>query len=193
MPLPTIADVYRCTLNWEFEGREVAHNVIHLRWPTSAEDDVFTALEAAVDTEMWRCVPSTFAVTSVSIIKLDGTPLGFTFETDGTSDWDGNGGTQWIPNAAGIVTFRTATAGRRGRGRIFLPMSEDNQADGILTSATVTALQDAWTAFIGTIAGLGPELVVASYEHTASANVTSVTAQPVMGTQQRRLRRIRRG
>jgi hypothetical protein len=194
MPLPVIADVYRCALNWSEGGPDVAHNVIHLRALATDVDGVFSALDETVTHDMWRPAPSDFVISSVTITKLDGTGLGFVFPTDGTAKWQGNGGTQWIPNEAAIVTLRTNIGGRRGRGRVYIPCSEDNVANGRITSATTTALQSNWEAFVLALdeATVPAALVVASYTHHDDHLVNRVTAQPIAGSQRRRLDAIRR-
>lgn len=108
-----------------------------------------------------------------------------------------NTSTALLPaNSAFLVHKRTASGGRRGRGRMYFPGVDETEVDnlGALSSATRTAWSTAlaaWLAAIAAVAGVdsmvllhGPGLTIPP----VPTPVTSLTLDPVIATQRRRLR-----
>lgn len=101
-------------------------------------------------------------------------------------------------NCAALYDKGTALAGRRGRGRMFVPniLKESTVSDvGVMTSGARTDLQVQATAFLEDLAsdslGVATPMVLLHNEGVAvppPTLVTSFTVQAVISTQRRRLR-----
>jgi len=119
--------------------------------------------------------------------------------TQGATDFTGGGGASGSTppsNVAVLARKRTARGGRRGAGRMFLPwwMREDEANDtGRLTTAAITAGNTALANFLSGLQADGTDMVVLhSVGQTTPGNpnvVTSLTVDPVVATQRRRLGR----
>lgn len=103
----------------------------------------------------------------------------------------GVSGTGAPPNTAFLIEKRTALGGRKNRGRLYLPgiAEADVGEDGQINSTRLEALNvDCGSFFTGLVAlNLPPEVL-----HTSSSDPTPITvfeADPVAGTQRRRMRR----
>lgn len=194
MPLPTITDVFRVTLNWTHPTLPPAHNVMHLLAPTSTATDVYTDLNANVTANMWIAQLNNASVSSVDILELDGASATQTFSTGSPAKWTGQQATEALVATCPIVSLRTTQRGPARRGRLYLPMlAEGSQASGALTAGVVSTAQAAWTAFLAAMETAGSRLVVASYVHADSVNVSTVIYEPLCGTQRRRQDTLRRG
>lgn len=199
IPLPVIANVYRVTFNWHESTTGMhAANVLHFQRSAGTAIDVFNTLNANVTANMWYCTPSTAKISSVDIIKLDGSSGTVNFATS-TAGWIGQGSAaDFVVAGAYIVKFVTGVRGRANRGRIYLPWPTESQIAAGNTNATaVTAMQSAWTTFLSAMTTATNFLVIASYDrkhggagaHSTIVNV--VTPELVMGTQRRRQQRLR--
>lgn len=195
MPLPVIPNVYRVTLNWDLSGAQTAANVLNFHDSTAGthdEQDLFTNLNAQVDSNMWSPVADTASVTSVDIIKLDGTTPQHTFTSLTAANWDGGIGGTAVPAVAGLVSLRTSQRGPRGRGRVYLPfVSESEITSGFWTSgAHRAACEAAWEQFITDMSAADWDLQVASYVHGTTETVTNINVPSAFATQRRRQRRL---
>lgn len=107
-------------------------------------------------------------------------------------------------NCAILVRKNTGLGGRRNRGRVYIPSSSDESvvsATGTITAAQVTAMQsavDSWLTNLETSTGAGDPAVPMVILHRATVleptppaptPVISLTVDPVIATQRRRLRR----
>lgn len=96
------------------------------------------------------------------------------------------------PQCAMVCTWRTAYAGRRYRGRAYLPgFSEANGSLGIWTPAFVTAWQgamDTWLGLVGS-GGTDPDYRQIVWSKTAGVgtDVTQAVVRPYVQTQRRRV------
>jgi hypothetical protein len=198
-PLPTIANVFR--IRWIFTRTDLAHplptNVFHVLAASGAtEADVADSLNAAwaVPTlgHMIGPLPTTLSPTAMGITELNGTSAEQIEAVTVVASGSGSGNV--IPNQAAVVSFHTPQRGARGRGRIYLgPTTEDQVNDGKLDSASAAQLLDGWGDFIAALPGQSPslELVVASYVHADQHAVTSHRVDSIVGTQRRRLDQLR--
>lgn len=66
------------------------------------------------------------------------------------------------------------------------PITEATQANGHITSGTSATMATAWSDFISALNTDESPLVVASYLHSDSNDVTSFQIQDVVGIQKRR-------
>lgn len=112
----------------------------------------------------------------------------------------GASATEMLPPQAAIVfTFSTLTKGRSYRGRIYLPgATEENAGAGTLTGAAVTLYS---TIGVNLLAIFGPSGSNANWQHVVISRyanhvkratpvgtaVTSITLDPVLQTQRRRV------
>jgi hypothetical protein len=159
---------------------------------------VFACLDAAVVTNMWHTANQAATITQVAIIPLDGVSATQFFPTSGTSKWQGTGvGTDWDPNTAGLVAFATGLRGRKNRGRIFIPFTDENRTTGgNFPSSIMTAMTAAWTTFGVSLTAGGHTMqhVVASYDRAhggagaAAHTVIAYNAEIRAATIRRRLR-----
>lgn len=135
-------------------------------------------------------------VTKLTGLKLtvgdDGDPLVYQ-SSSATASF--SGGTALPQNCAFLVRKRTASGGRRNRGRMFLPGCNDNLVDelGNVTSAGQTSLQTACTAFLTAVQAVASveEMVILhtpTVETPLPTVVTSLAIDPRIATQRRRLR-----
>lgn len=111
---------------------------------------------------------------------------------------NGNAGTVLVDslpnNTAAVVSHRTASRGRSGRGRNYIPgLTENNVQDGLLQAATVTALLADWASIVSAVALVGWDLVVAQrfadgvqLTTGVTRDVTSELMSTSLGTQRRR-------
>ena len=97
------------------------------------------------------------------------------------------------PNQAILLRKNTALGGRRGRGRIYWPVAEDQVGTGgaLHTSPDeVAAANTAWAALLSDMTAAGYPMQLLHNVSSESPNaVVSISCQPVTATQRRRLRR----
>lgn len=116
-----------------------------------------------------------------------------------TTPGAGATGASLPPNCAVLIHKRTARGGRRGRGRMFMPwfVSEGNVGEnGQLTTTIVNSTNTVLTTWLGFLNSGDHPMVVF---HTPSEDpahpagppdvVTSLSADPLISTQRRRLGR----
>src|SRR4051794_35425833 len=108
MPLPTIANTYRLAIEWN-AGEAV--NVMHFRKAATAADDIFNAVDGAVDKDMWLGLSSNFLATNVKVQKLDGSSAAIDFAPV-SIEWVGGTGGSYVPAVACETIYRTGLAGR---------------------------------------------------------------------------------
>lgn len=99
------------------------------------------------------------------------------------------------PNVAVVIQKRTATGGRTGRGRMYLPFIDETKIDrgGVLDSTYQSNVQAAADAFISALAAADIPMVLLHQLGGSSDDtphlVTSLNVAQRVGTQRRRLRR----
>lgn len=191
MPLPVIADTFRCTLNWASTGGVLPHNVFHVQALTGNEADLFAVLEANFTTNMFAFMHDGINIESVDIIKLDGSSAQQSFNM--TEFIDGQGTGDVLPAYAAVLSLHTTQRGPRGRGRMFIGPTTEALVDngtiggGGFVDATITA----WDTFKDDLAGAGVDLGVASYAHSDFHGVTTFSMSGVAGIQRRRQEQLR--
>lgn len=119
--------------------------------------------------------------------------------TQGATDYTGMGGSSGdsIPsNGAVLARKRSTRGGRRGSGRMYLPwwLRENECTDtGRLTPSAVTACNTALGGFLDGLATDSLDMVILhSVGQTTPGNpnvVTTLTVDPLIGTQRRRMGR----
>lgn len=191
MPLPVITDCWRVAFEWS-GPQGLATNVMHFVDTTGSMNSTTVAgiIDSAVSENMWRTVSNGGVVGELNLRKLDGVDAGHIWATDGSSKWQGSGGTDFIPMACGLVKCNTPTGGRRGTGRIFLPWcAEGAQNSGVVESTNRSDMQSAWTDFLTSCnsASLNPS--VASYVAAAASEITTYGVEAMIATQRRRFHR----
>lgn len=187
-PLPIIAGVMRCALNWT-AGAQSAENVIHLRGSTGDPSDAFAALEAAVSTNLWGAASTSASISSVSITPLDGVTPTQEFATSGPG-WVGGTSGDWAPATAVVVSFTTSTRGRSHRGRVYLPFTADtSNVNGELGSSIHPIMSAAWEDFQAALTS-GWQHVVASYKLHSYGVVIGYDVKSGLATQRRRQTRV---
>jgi hypothetical protein len=190
VPLPVIADTFRCTLSWTGQPWSAnAVNVIHVHAPSSDEGDVFTSLDGAASADMWAHTSIDVGVSEVTIVKLDGSSAGVVFPTGFATQWRGTGssGNAIVPQVAAIVKAGTAKRGRSYRGRVYLPWPMEVAINaGQLNSVDQGLMNTAWSGFLSAMVGDLRPMTIASYKLATQEQVTSLQLETFLGTIRRR-------
>lgn len=187
--LPIIADVFRCAINWNNGSGQLAENVIHVRAPGKTPTQVATAIDTHTAPNMFLSVANIALAPNVDVTPLDGSTA---TSRHALAHWLGTAAGEPIPQVAAIVTFHTALRGRSHRGRLYLPFTSENRVGGGLWTdpANPPAASLAWANWIAGNVVDGFHLVVASYLHSTSQDVTDATVQNYLATQRRRQERV---
>lgn len=192
-PLPTIANCFRVT--WNFDGYVgVTPRIVqHYLAPSMDETELATKIDDAIPNALFEPMHPGFTPTTIDVLPLDGVTPTYTrtLETEATMCEIGG---EIVPAAAAIISFKTAVRGPRGRGRSYVgPVSESAVSDGVLDQIPRTDLSEAWETFLTNLGGgIDPVyLAVASYAHTEANPVTSITFERTLGTQRRRQNQLR--
>jgi len=190
MTLPVIANTYRCDLAWgpgdNSTNPPESHNVLHVRGTFGSEQDICDAIVSAMGAipTVIVCLPPSFSLLRIEIIKLDGSSA--TQTTIPGSTVTGTGGSEYISQGCLVASWHTAQRGPRGRGRTYFgPISENAQSGGSGAWSGPAVASDLMD-FVSSLAGDGAELVVASYVHAEAHTVTSATNDGALRTQRRR-------
>lgn len=197
MPLPVIADVFRCSLIWDTVAGVTPVNVIHVQSATATASQVGTNLLQAFEdhSATLAAIATGYDLHEIDVLPLDGTsPTTPIFISD--SGVNGSGGANPVPEVALVTTFSTNQRGARGRGRLFLgPMSEAAIVAGEIDTAAISlaSVGAAWVAWNAQLLAGSPSIthVVASYVHADAHPVTLYTPRIDYGTQRRRLLQTR--
>ena len=92
---------------------------------------------------------------------------------------------------ATVISLLTASATRHGRGRFYLPPLAASTLDtGKVSSAAITSLDTAWTAFFDSLNTDGVSPVVRNRTGHISTPVTSARVGDVFDTQRRRRNKL---
>jgi hypothetical protein len=191
MPLPVIANVYRCALNWE-RSTQHAVNVMHIQAPSALPAaDVFSTLDAFVASGMFECCVGT--IQSVDITPLNGTSPTQTFVAfDDNAQWTGEASGEFVPALSALVKLQSAVRGRSHQGRLFLPfVGESKNNDGALTGTTAADMTGEWDNFANDLVGSDFAIVVASYKLETASQAVNIAVEPLLATQRRRQTRRR--
>ena len=194
MPLPTIAGVFRCALNWDATPGAPArvNNILHIAASSGDETDVATALDAHLTGDMFKPMSSAYILTSYDITDLGSAGASVFWTATGLVTGLSSGGI--VPESAMSVGFRTATRGRSARGRAYVgPCVEGVIDSGDFAAGYADDVTAAWAAFQTDLGGNSPAMqhVVASYLLSTAYDITSYNAKPYVATQRRRLVRTR--
>lgn len=194
MPLPVIANTYRCTFNWTNYLGVAPRNVIHVQGTAVSVTDVAEAVVNALQTHQFEGMNGSFVLHSLDALPLDGTSASASVPGGGYSSGTSPSG-EFSPASAIVVSLRTGVRGPRGRGRVYIgPVNEGIMADGQIPGANATEITAAWDAFRAALLAGTPalSLVVASYTHADANVVGSNICETVLGTQRRRQDQLRR-
>ena len=193
MPLPVIENCYRLTWNFQTDNGVTPRIVQHYVCPSSNVDYVGAAIVAAQEDNMFNPMPQGFEPDTFDLLPLDGTTPTRVFDCQEFVQMCASA-EECSPASAAIISLRTDQRGPQGRGRSYVgPIAEAEMENGLLKVADINAMQTAWNAFLGTLAGLDPEvlLVVASYVHEEAYPVQNLVFEGVLGTQRRRQSQLR--
>jgi hypothetical protein len=94
------------------------------------------------------------------------------------------------PQTQGLIHKKTALAGRKNRGRMYIPDMEESQVNnnGLLNGSAVALLQDiadAWFGLTGADALIGAPQVLHE-DASAPTEITAMTVETTVATQRRR-------
>lgn len=195
MPLPVLADTLRVNMVQNCFGLDV-ENVLHYTFDGGALD---LGATCAVFGLAWFNNVQQHQTTevnlgSVKITRLESTPEVYELDTHGAG-WHGALSELTAPmNCASVIRFNTGHPGRSYRGRAYIGCRSVEALAALSTrwaNSALTDYQNDWNAFNTEIAteipDIGIQQVVYSAMHNTKALVTTVQAQPIIGTQRRRI------
>lgn len=187
-PLPEIADTYRVALIW---NQYNAVNVLHVHAASSTPSIVGDGIAASVSAGMWHGLSTAAQINSLHITPLFDDGATFVYPTDGSAKWKGGQAGDVIPAAAIVVSEKTVFRGPANRGRVFLgPVAESVAFNGILSSAEIPTMTNAWTAFGAALITHSMQHVVASYKNATAITVVNYSIRQAFGTMRPRQSRL---
>lgn len=192
------ATIWRFALEWRYGGTEERMlNVGLVREATGTETqaDIADAVANAANGTLTDVVSSdiTFMGAHLSGVTL---PLADLFTTGiGEAPGGQTGGSGMPRNCCGLVTLNTGVAGKRGRGRLYLPPPNNNRlqiADVTWTSTFAASLGTAVQDFMGALLAGSPALTFGKFtgpNQTLWENYDPVRTigRQFVGTQRRRI------
>jgi len=195
MPLPIINDVYRIALNCGPNAGISSVNVFHVASSPDSESDLADNINACShELVMFQGVPPSSGPTTMTITALDGLSASQTFpvEADSMTSETSNDA-EVMAEASAVVKLNTALRGKSYQGRLFLgPIAEATQENGFIVGDAVTDLPIAWQQFGANLFSAdATQLVVASYKLETATPVQSISLNPGVCIQRRRLLRTR--
>lgn len=163
-----------------------------VRSATTLPSAVLTSVTAAIHDNFNESFLAEYLPSTITVRSLDQ-------EATGPSGLTGSTGTTGaLPSTAVLVRKATGFIGKQNRGRMYVPgLLTDAQVDegGVITSSEVTGLQGAFTGFLADLDTLDIPMVIihkapkSGGEPSAPTGVTSLTVEPIVATQRRRLRK----
>ena len=184
--LPIIDDTFRVALGYESGGELVARNIIHHFGPGLNAVEVADLVDTNFTTEMIDATSAEIDMKEIEVTPLDG--ISATFTKVLALGVPGGAAGVGVPNGAGVVTFNTDKRGRSFQGRAYTPwISEGVQSEGLIESANVINIIDAWVQYAVTMLVEGCAQVVASYVLAEVNAIQNVLMDRRLDTQRRRL------
>lgn len=193
-PLPI--DVGQAALRWQLSG-DNEPMITTWHYTTDFASGSATDHAETIATAWLAEFPSTQlfdAYTFLGVRVFEGTGAG----PDVPGAWDlalaGSNAVSELPqNVALLLHKRTASPGRSGQGRNYLPpcyvaAETDVTPSGVITSANVTGMNAALATVLGDLVTAALPMVVLGADLVAR-QVTNWTMDPVIATRRRRLRR----
>lgn len=157
-------------------------------------EDLVQAWIGEVETLYLSIMHSDWFIDSYAVTNL---PAGeVLYELGRGSTFAGDlGGDALAPQLAGLISWRTGTTGRTGRGRTYLPPTSEtqSQANGLVSGAHVGFIGDVADAIIGMASTLSItyaqyDLAIASLKDNEMHYVTSYVVRNKWATQRGRTR-----
>lgn len=190
-------DIVRLSIESLFNGETTVVNVFHYRQETelildTPAEDVIQAWVGGAQPTYLAAISEGNVLQVARAVQLTGAPL-----TIAEVELTGSGtraGTGLTPQSSPCISWRTGIAGRRNRGRTYMPPvpQTDNNA-GVIGAGLVAALQD----FVDDAILIGDgittadwQLVVWSSITLAGVEVTEGRVPAIFNTQRRRVRGV---
>jgi hypothetical protein len=190
MPLPMIADTFRCAIVSHISGvLDGVVNVVHIRGDGSqAEDDINGFLQPRWATLISPIVVNDLVNDHVTITKLDGSS---SVDFPWTASQPDNTNPSLPMNVALCIGWRTNLAGRSHRGRNYLgPLGNDtvdSATPDLLGSGLASTMDGRGDAMVAGLIADGVALVVASYLNSSAEDVARTKTNPRVCTQRKRV------
>lgn len=210
MPAIYHPGVVQFAAHYDIGGPHDAVNVLYYRTAaiglTSAQ---LTTVQGVFDTN-WKTFWGTVGVNSTnykgSIVTDMASNTGLQVDNSAyTPSGGGITGVAMSDGTAALISLHTLTRYRGGHGRIYLPGVGQTATNGdgrTLASINLTTLVTRWNALITAMSGVagsagGPYNPIVWHKKLATApntveDILSITAQSVLATQRRRLRKVSR-
>lgn len=173
-----VDDIYRCTIVGQLHGQTM-NNVLFYREATSAGANGQTALASALDSKYATNIlprqSDEYTYKGALVQRFSpGTPLVATLNSTNTGA-GGIVGNSLPTSSAAVIKKLTTLAGRKYRGRLFLPgIPTAHEDDSELSAAAETALATAFSNF-GVSATSGGFVFNLILWHKASSTYTDVS------------------
>lgn len=200
MPLPVIANTFLVSVhvNSSHELHTMANVFCVQTDGTGTEAQVLEEAVAAYAAHISPIMRSDCVIQDGSIIALDGVSPVFTEATPSAGTAGGHSTGNALPNElARVMTFRSATRGRKARGRLYVIGSSDDELVNVevrgLTTTAITDLSTAASGFHTALNGTGAHsmlLMVLSRRHATAYPVVTTSANPNMCNQRRRFEKV---
>lgn len=183
MPFPVLdtGPAFHVAFEWT-DGAQIAINTMSFHIDAGGTDaDLATALDSAYTNALTPDVHDGAAVTEYAITPYDGVSSA-TPHVPGAGKWVGHTGGDYVPQVAEVVSFHTATASRRARGRLYLPFTtESSISDGHITSGSAPTMAAAWNTFLSAMGDDGFTPIIASTILTHTHTVHNVDGSVTRG------------
>ena len=196
MAIYTLGSVIRSTASWTLANGGLAQNVLHFGVGHSpcTQADVDNAVAAHED--MWTVnhpastlLNQISADTELSTIDARTIDPSNPLASHGSVNQPGLGSAQPVPlESAVVITWYTAAASRRGRGRMYVPGLPAASLDsGIVLAAAVTAFQGKLTDWLtGALGTYSVDPIVWSGSAGSGRTILSLVTRNTLHHQKRR-------
>jgi hypothetical protein len=201
--LPTIVHGFLVTQHWnhtvQLHGMVNRFAVVDNSSPITPSA-VANKVALAYANRFMPLFDGSYTLGQTDVLPLDGVSSTQTYTTPSAGVSGGHNTGNALPNAvSAVVAWQTGLKGRSKRGRSYLMTPNSDQVVDVRgqtpTTAFITALQAAATAFISDLASLPNEqlqLVVLSRKLGTVQNVITARADALLHTQRRRYEKVAR-
>lgn len=194
----TPGDILRASI-WSTDAEQAAVNVLHYKVQSvggvpATDADFATALDQTIATLYKAIINNNAFYRGVEAQIIWPPPTRVAVSATGGAGAGGSGVTSLPRQSAALTQWKTAIAGRHGRGRSYwpFPSSTANTLDGVITPATLVAIQALNVALLNfglfTIALRTATVALIVYDRVAHTgqNVTQSVTTNKWATQRRR-------
>jgi hypothetical protein len=192
MPIPNNPLVVKVAMIYRMDTRHFV-NTLHvhnsLGWDLSGMEDLAVAIKAWWNDTYQNIISNQVGLEQIQVRLLDpSNPLAVDY-SDGLPTYGDQTSVHEPANVTSTISWRTGLAGRKYRGRIYIPpiTEASTNADDTIGSTTVTALAAAASDLLTKLATAALELVVFHGETSTFTKVITFVIENILDSQRRRL------